>query len=446
MNNKFIVLKSVSSSAICSFLLFALPCFANSDPVLNTGDTSWMLTSSLLVLMMSIPGLALFYGGLVKKDNVLATLMQTLAVCCLVSILWPVIGYTLVFTKGNGFIGGMDYFMLKGIGKDKLSGTIPETIFIMFQLTFAAVSTAILLGSVADRIKFSAVFLFAPLWMVFVYSPVAHWVWGPGGFLGGVGDSNYKGFLGLGNALDYAGGTVVHINAGVAGLVAALVIGRKHTNTNDSVTPYNLVFSVIGASLLWVGWFGFNAGSALTAGTSAGMAVLITNSAAGMAAVTWMLIEWVHKGKPSVVGAICGVVAGLVAITPAAGFVGLGASLLFGIITSICCYLAVNILKNKLKYDDSLDVFGVHGVGGIVGSILVGIFAEKSIGGASGLLEGNISQLWIQLICTVITSIYSGISTYILLKLVDKIIGLRVSPAVEKEGLDLTLHGEKVHH
>jgi ammonium transporter, Amt family len=431
-------------------LLLSTPCLAQTaapPPALNSGDTSWMMLSAILVLMMSIPGLALFYGGLVKKDNVLATLMQTFAVCCLVSVLWPLIGYTLVFTEGNALIGGLSHFLMRGVGVGTvmpLAPTIPESVYIMFQLTFAVITAAILLGSVADRIKFSAVFLFAPLWMIFAYCPIAHWIWGPGGFLGGVGDATYAGFLGLGKAIDFAGGTVVHINAGIAGLVAALVIGRKHTD--GAVTPYNLVFSVIGASLLWVGWFGFNAGSAITAGSNAGMAMLVTNSATAIAGISWMLIEWWHKGKPSVIGAICGAVAGLVAITPAAGFVGFAYSLIFGVVASICCYGAVNILKTKCKYDDSLDVFGVHGVGGIVGAILLGIFAEKAVGGTSGALEGNYLQIASQLVCVGITILYSAIVTYILLKLVDKTVGLRVDLATEITGLDLSLHGEQAHH
>ena len=438
-------------SATIAIIALATSSFADTPPppvpTLNSGDTAWMLVSSLLVLMMSIPGLALFYGGLVKKDNVLATLMQTFAVCCIVGVLWPLVGYSLAFTKGTGFIGSLDRAMMKGIEVSTLAplaNTIPESVYVMFQLTFAAVTTAILLGSVADRIKFSAVFIFAPLWMICIYCPIAHWVWGPNGFLGGVGDDSYKGFLGLGKAIDYAGGTVVHINAGIAGLVAALVIGKKHDN--ESVTPYNVVFSIIGASLLWVGWFGFNAGSALTSGASAGMAMLVTNSATAMAGITWMLIEWKHKGKPSVIGAICGAVAGLVAITPAAGFVGFAYSLIFGIIASIICYWAVTVLKGMFKYDDSLDVFGVHGIGGIVGAILLGILAEKSVGGTAGALEGNVNQVAAQMLCVGITIAYSGIGTYILLKIVDKVVGLRVDPAVEKSGLDLSLHGEKINH
>lgn len=412
---------------------------------IDSGDTSWMLVSSLLVLMMTVPGLALFYGGLVKKDNVLATLMQSMAVMALISIVWPMIGYTLAFTEGNGFVGGLDKIMLKGILPGTESGTIPETVFVMFQMTFAAITTALLLGSIADRIKFTAVLLFAPLWMIFVYAPVAHWVWGTGGFLGGVGMSDYAGFLGFGAALDFAGGTVVHVNSGIAGLVAALVLGRSIDFGNKESSSNNLVMSVIGTGLLWVGWFGFNAGSALTAGTSAGMAMLVTNTAAAVACVTWIAMELAHKGKASVAGACSGVVAGLVAITPASGFVDFQSSLLIGIAAGSLCYWACTFLKAKFKYDDSLDVFGIHGIGGIVGALLTGVLASSAINPAgAGLLEGNTNQLVAQILAVVVTMIYSGIGTLILLKIVGATVGLRVTPEVEKSGLDVALHGESL--
>ncbi len=410
---------------------------------LNSGDTSWMLVSSLLVLMMSVPGLALFYGGLVKKDNVLATLMQTLAVVAIVSIVWPAIGYTLAFSDGNGFVGGMAKTMLSGILPGTESGTIPETVFVMFQMTFAAITTALLLGSIADRIKFTAVLLFTPLWMIVVYAPIAHWVWGPGGFIGGVGVDGFSGIGGFGAALDFAGGTVVHVNSGIAGLVAALVLGRSIDFGNKQSSSNNLVMSVIGTGLLWVGWFGFNAGSALTAGTGAGMAMLVTNTAAATACIVWVLVELIHKGKPSVAGACSGVVAGLVAITPASGFVGFGASLVIGAAAGILCYWACTALKARLKYDDSLDVFGIHGIGGIIGALLTGVFASPDINPAgSGLIAGNSNQIMAQLISIVVTIAYSGIATLVLLKIVNVITGLRVTPEIEKDGLDVALHGE----
>lgn len=404
-----------------------------------------MLVSSLLVLMMSVPGLALFYGGLVKKDNVLATLMQTLAVVAIVSIVWPIIGYTLAFTEGNGFIGGTGKAMLSGILPGTESGTIPETVFVMFQMTFAAITTALLLGSIADRIKFTAVLLFTPLWMIVVYAPVAHWVWGPGGFIGGFGVEGFTGIGGFGAALDFAGGTVVHVNSGIAGLVAALVLGRSIDFGNKQSSSNNLVMSVIGTGLLWVGWFGFNAGSALTAGANAGMAMLVTNTAASVACVVWMVTELVHKGKPSVAGACSGVVAGLVAITPASGFVGFGASLVIGAAAGVLCYWACTALKAKLKYDDSLDVFGIHGIGGIIGALLTGVFASPDINPAgSGLIAGNGNQIMAQLVSIVATIIYSGIATLVLLKIVNAITGLRVPPEIEKDGLDVALHGESL--
>lgn len=414
------------------------------EPVLDKGDTSWLLISSILVLMMSIPGLALFYGGMVKHDNVLATLMQTFVVCVIISIAWPLIGYTIAFTEGSLYFGSLDKLFLNGVGKESLVGTIPETVFIMFQMTFAIITTAILMGSVADRIKFSAVVIFAPLWMIAVYAPIAHWVWGPGGLIGGLGLDGYAGLLGFGPALDYAGGTVVHINSGIAGLVAAIVIGRKINYGKKEDPAHNLVLSVVGAGLLWVGWFGFNAGSAVASGTSAGMAMLVTNTSAAAAALTWIFVEWLSKGKPSVMGGISGLVAGLVAITPASGFVGFGASLMIGIAAGAICYWAVTVLKAKLKLDDSLDAFGIHGIGGIVGALLTGVFASTSIGGVPGLLEGNPDQLMAQLLSVIVTVIYSGVMTYVLLKVVDAIVGLRVDAEVEKAGLDYALHGETV--
>lgn len=426
-----------------SCFLFSASAFAQESPI-DSGDTAWLLVSALLVLMMTVPGLALFYGGLVKRDNVLATLMQSLAVCVIVSLVWPIIGYSLAFTEGSSFVGGIDKFMLNGVTPESAIGTIPETVFFVFQMTFAVITVALLVGAVADRIKFTSLMVFAPLWVICVYAPIAHWVWGPGGFIGGVDREGYSGFLGYGEALDFAGGTVVHINSGVAGLVAAIMLGRGLKTRRDPSTSNNLILSVIGTGMLWVGWFGFNAGSALSAGTSAGYAMLVTNSAAAMAAMVWMIFELIDRGKISVQGTLSGVVAGLVAITPAAGFVDFQSSLLIGGASGFICYLAVKHLKQILKYDDALDVFSLHGVGGIVGAVLVGVFASPAIGGAEGLLYGNSDQLIAQILSVIVTMGYSGAMTFVLLMVIKPVMGLRVQPDVEYKGLDLALHGETV--
>lgn len=422
-----------------------LPCLALAEdapvPTLNSGDTAWMLTSSLLVLMMSLPGLALFYGGLVRKDNILATLMQTFAVACVVGVVWPFLGYSLAFTEGNAWLGSFDRVMLVGLKPDSLSGTIPESVFIMFQMTFAVITCALLMGAVADRIKFSAIILLSVLWVICVYSPIAHWVWGPGGAIGGLGLQNYAGLFGFGTALDFAGGTVVHISSGIAGLVAAMVLGKR---LETPATSNNVILSMIGACFLWVGWFGFNAGSAVAANGSAGMAMLVTNSAAAMASIAWIIAEWLHNGKPSVVGAISGAVAGLVAITPAAGFVTFSASLMIGLAGGLCCFAVVTFVKEKLGFDDSLDVFGIHGVGGIVGAVLTGVFASSSVSTAKGALEGNIDQLFAQLIAVGVVIVFTAIGTYLILQLVNLLVGLRVDEQAERGGLDMALHGQKV--
>ena len=429
--------------SVLPLLTLSAPAFAQ-DATFDTGDTAWMLVSTLLVLMMTIPGLALFYGGLVKRDNVLSTLIQSLAVAVVVSVVWPVIGYSLAFTENNMFVGGLDKFMLAGVAPDSAVGTIPESIFIVFQLTFAIITAALLVGAVADRIKFNSLMVFIPLWIILVYAPICHWVWGPGGFIGGIDLEDYEGFMGFGEALDFAGGTVVHINSGIAGLVAAIVIGRGMKTRRDPSTSNNLILSVTGTGLLWVGWFGFNAGSALSAGTSAGFAMLVTNSAAGMAAVTWMAFETIHKGKVSVQGTLSGVVAGLVAITPAAGFVDFAGSLWIGGISAVLCYIAVTYLKELLKYDDALDVFSLHGVGGIVGAILVGVFANPEIGGAAGALYGDEDRIWAQILSVLVTIGYSGVVTLILLLVIKTVMGLRVDERVEFWGLDMAHHGETV--
>lgn len=430
--------------AVSALMCFAAPAFAQAAPAIDKGDTAWMLVSSLLVLMMTLPGLALFYGGLVRKDNVLAVLMQTLAVACIVSLIWPIITYSLAFTEGNGWAGGLSKVFLKGVTVDSVTGTIPETVFMLFQMKFAIITCAIILGSIADRIKFSAVLVFTVLWSIFVYAPIAHWVWGPGGFLGGVGLADYKGFLGYGVALDFAGGTVVHISSGVAGLVAALVLGKSVQVSQSSSN--NLILSVIGGAMLWVGWFGFNAGSTLAANNLAGMAFLVTNTAAATACLAWVLLEWMVKGKPSVAGGLSGFVAGLVAITPGSGFVDFGASIVFGIAAAVFCFFAVAFMKERLGYDDSLDAFGIHGVGGIVGALLTGVCASSAINPAGvGLLAGNSNQVIAQALAVLVTMAYSAVGTFVILTLLKYTIGIRVDEHTERSGLDMALHGEKVH-
>ena len=418
-------------------LLPAVALAADDKPKLDTGDTAWMLTSTALVLMMTVPGLALFYGGMVRKKNVLATVMQSFAVTCLVTVLWMVITYSLAFTPGNAFIGGMGRFFLGGMGLDAvndLAKTIPESVYMTFQMTFAIITPALITGAFAERMKFSALMWFMGLWAIVVYAPIAHWVWG-GGFLGDWG------------VLDYAGGTVVHINAGVAGLVCALVLGKRKGYGTDNMAPHNLVLSVIGASLLWVGWFGFNAGSATAASTNAGMAMAVTQIATAAAALAWMFAEWMTRGKPSVLGIVSGAVAGLVAITPASGFVNPTGALVIGIVAGAVCFWAATSLKKMLGYDDSLDAFGVHGVGGFVGAMLTGVFAVEAIGGEGkkGLIDGNGAQVLTQLWGCLVTMAWCAVATFIILKAIDVAIGLRVTTEEEVEGLDINLHGETVH-
>ncbi|MBN9486955.1 MAG: ammonium transporter [Alphaproteobacteria bacterium] len=418
-------------------LLPAVALAADDKPKLDTGDTAWMLTSTALVLMMTVPGLALFYGGMVRKKNVLATVMQSFAVTCLVTVLWMVITYSLAFTPGNAFIGGMGRFFLGGMGLDAvndLAKTIPESVYMTFQMTFAIITPALITGAFAERMKFSALMWFMGLWAIVVYAPIAHWVWG-GGFLGDWG------------VLDYAGGTVVHINAGVAGLVCALVLGKRKGYGTENMAPHNLVLSVIGASLLWVGWFGFNAGSATAASTNAGMAMAVTQIATAAAALAWMFAEWMTRGKPSVLGIVSGAVAGLVAITPASGFVNPTGALVIGIVAGAVCFWSATSLKKMLGYDDSLDAFGVHGVGGFVGAMLTGVFAVEAIGGEGkkGLIDGNGAQVLTQLWGCLVTMAWCAVATFIILKAIDVAIGLRVTTEEEVEGLDINLHGETVH-
>jgi Amt family ammonium transporter len=410
----------------------------------NSGDTAWMLTSVALVLMMTIPGLGLFYGGMVRKKNVGDTIMTSFAITCLISILWLICTYSLAFREGTPFIGGLDRAFLqdivsdigKGLGNPSpLAATIPETVYICFQLTFAIITPALIAGAFAERMKFSAMLWFIGLWAIFVYSPIAHWVWGPDGFLN---SANADGWI---KVLDFAGGTVVHINSGVAGLMCCLVLGPR----KDTGPAHNMVLTFIGASLLWVGWFGFNAGSAVTAGLQAGMAMLVTHMATATAGFTWMIVEWMMRGKPTVVGIATGAVAGLVAITPASGFVGPVGSLFIGIAAGAFCYWGCTGLKRMFGYDDALDAFGVHAVGGIVGALLTGVFAIEQYGGTAGAIEGNFVQVLNQAEGIAIVFIYDAIVSLVLLKIVDIFIGLRVSDEAEREGLDLMLHGESVH-
>ena len=414
------------------FLTMSQTAWAQDD-TLNSGDTAWMLTASVLVLFMTIPGLSLFYAGLVRTKNVLSVMMQCFAITCLVTILWTLYAYGLAFGDGGGLnaIIGMGHVLLSDVGVDSVAGTIPETVFQMFQLTFAIITPALIVGAFAERMKFSAMLWFMGLWLTLVYAPIAHWVWG-GGWLGEMG------------VLDFAGGTVVHINAGIAALVLCIVLGKRKGYPTEAMTPNNLVLTVVGASMLWVGWFGFNAGSQLAADGVAGMAMAVTHIATATAAFTWMIVEWTKHGKASVLGIATGAVAGLVAITPASGTVGPLGALAIGITAGALCYIASSSLKRALGYDDSLDVFGVHGVGGFVGAILTGVFTAEALGGAGFPLDNGIgAQLVLQFIGAGATILYSGALTFIIAKVLDSTIGLRVTTEEEGEGLDITLHDER---
>lgn len=408
------------------------PSFASAAT--DSGDTAWILTSTALVLFMTLPGLALFYGGLVRVKNALSVLAQCFAITCLATILWVIGLYSLAFGEGNAFIGDFSKFMFASVLESSESGTIPESLFALFQLTFAVITPALIVGAFAERMKFSAVLLFTALWLIVVYAPVTHWVWG-GGWLGAMG------------LLDFAGGTVVHVTAGVAALVAALVLGNRSGFPTTAMPPHNLTMTVTGAGMLWVGWFGFNGGSALAANGDAAMAMLVTQISASAGAFTWMCAEWVRYGKPSVLGIVTGMVAGLGTITPASGFVGPGGALVIGIAAGLLCFTATNYLKRVLRVDDSLDVFPVHGVGGILGTLLVGVFASDALGvfSGQGLAEGvGISeQLGVQAIGVLATAAWTAVATYVLLKIVAAITGLRVSEEVETEGLDTATHNER---
>jgi ammonium transporter, Amt family len=409
----------------------------------NNGDTAWMLTSVALVLMMTVPGLGLFYGGMVRKKNVVDTVMTSFAVTCVVTVVYAVVTYSMAFRAGTPFIGGLDRAFLQGILSDisnntgnpnPLAPTIPETVYMCFQMTFAIITPALIAGAFAERMKFSAMLLFMAIWSIAVYAPVAHWVWGPDGFLN---SGNPKAWV---HVLDFAGGTVVHVNSGVAGLMCALMLGKR----KDSGPAHNVVLTFIGASLLWVGWFGFNAGSAVSAGMQAGMAMTVTQIATAVAALAWMFAEWAHRGKPTLVGICSGAVAGLVAITPASGFVGPVGSMVIGAAVGVFCYFTATVVKGWIGYDDALDCFGVHACGGALGAILTGVFAINQYGGTPGLIEGNPGQVVNQLIGVGIVIAYDVIVSLIILWLIEMTLGLRVTPEVERDGLDLALHGEVV--
>src|SRR5512143_3084587 len=404
-------------------------------PKIDTGDTAWMIVATALVMLMSIPGLALFYGGLAKRKDSLNTMAMTFVRFCIVSVLWIIYGYSFSFVGDvRGLIGSASRLFLKGVGPNSISDlakTIPEYIFIVYQLTFAAITVSLASGAYIERMKFSAWILFSVLWMTVVYLPVAHWVWG-GGFLAKLG------------ALDFAGGTVVHVNAGIAALVGALVLGRRK---DKAIIPHNLTLVVTGAGLLWFGWFGFNAGSALAANGLAGAAFINTNTATAMAALAWMFVEWMHSGKPTVLGLASGAVGGLVAITPAAGFVNIGGALIIGIAAGVIPFFAVAKMKPAFGYDDTLDAFGIHGVGGTIGAILTGVFADPSINEAGkGLLYGNPGQLWTQIVAVLVTLVYSGVMTFVIFMVIKAIVGLRVGSEEETIGLDESEHGERAYN
>ena len=428
---KFFLTPNMARLTVMLGLLLNVTQATADEGGLSAGDTAWMLTATALVLFMTIPGLALFYAGMVRAKNVLSVLMQCFAITGLATIIWIIVGYSLAFTGDGAYWGSLEKAFLKGVTVDALSGTIPETVFMTFQMTFAIITPALIVGAFAERMKFSAMLWFMGIWLILVYAPICHWVWG-GGWLGEMG------------VLDFAGGTVVHINAGIAGLVACIVLGKRNGYTKTPMLPNNLGYTIVGAAMLWVGWFGFNAGSELAADGTAGMAMAVTQIATAAAALGWMFSEWLFHGKPSVLGIASGAVAGLVAITPACGSVGPMGALAIGIAAGVLCYLAATKLKNALGYDDSLDVFGVHAIGGIVGALLTGVFVAGSLGGV-GLAEGvSISQqVGKQAIGVVATIIYTGVASFIILKVIDMVIGLRVSSDEESEGLDISLHDER---
>ncbi|MFK8029964.1 MAG: ammonium transporter [Gammaproteobacteria bacterium] len=409
----------------------AAPVTVLASSGIDSGDTAWMLTSTALVLFMTLPGLALFYGGLVRNHNILSLLMQCFAICCLVSLIWVAVGYSLAFSGSGAYIGDLSKAFLKGVDLNSNSGSIPESVFVMFQMTFAIITPALIVGAVAERMRFSALLLFSVMWLLLVYIPVTHWVWG-GGWLAELGFR------------DFAGGAVVHINAGVAALIAALMIGNRRGFPKKPMPPHNLPMTVTGAAMLWVGWFGFNAGSALTAGHGAGMAMLVTHLGAAGGALSWMAMEWLRYKKPSVLGIVTGMVAGLGTITPASGYVGPLGAIVIGLTAGVVCYFATQFIKRKLEIDDSLDVFPVHGVGGFLGILLTAVFSSKTFGGL-GLDEGTTiaSQFGVQVIGCLATLVWCGVITFVLLKLIGFVVPLRVTDEEETEGLDVALHGER---
>ncbi len=416
-------------------LLVLLPLTASAQDAINGADTGWIMASTALVLFMTLPGLALFYGGLVRSRNVLSILMQCFAIAGVSSILWLTFGYSLAFGEGNNWIGDFSKVMMSGIGRDTVSGTIPESLFMMFQMTFAIITPALIIGAFAERMKFSAMLLFSAIWLMLVYVPVTHWVWG-GGWLADMG------------LYDFAGGTVVHITAGVAALVSAMVLGPRRGFPQKTMMPHNMTMTIAGAGMLWVGWFGFNGGSALAADGNAAMAILVTHISAATGAMTWMAIEWFRYGKPSALGVVTGMVAGLGTITPASGFVGPGGALIIGLLAGGVCFTATQYIKRVLKIDDSLDVFPVHGVGGILGTLLAGVFSATSLGVFSGYgfadgISSMAGQLKVQMIGVVATVVFTAVVTWIILKVVDALIGLRVTEEEEIEGLDIVLHEER---
>jgi len=427
---------------LAASLMTALPAMAqDAAPVMDKGDVSWMMTSTVLVLFMTIPGLALFYGGLVRSKNMLSVLMQTTLIACLVMVIWVVYGYSVTFGGGTSpYWGGFGKLFLAGVTPDSMSATfsagyvIPEYLFIVFQMTFAAITPALIIGAFAERVKFTAVLLFSALWVTLVYFPVAHMVWDVSGLIFVMG------------AIDFAGGTVVHINAGIAALVGCLVIGKRVGLGKENMAPHSMVMTMIGASMLWVGWFGFNVGSNLEANGGATLAMINTFVATAGATLAWSVLEGIQRGKASMLGAASGMVAGLVAITPACGTVGPVGAIALGVIAAVVCYFFVTVVKNKLKYDDSLDVFGIHGVGGILGAILTGVFSAGSLGGVKGDDYSIAAQVWIQIEAVAITLVWSGVISFVLYKLVDMTIGLRVDTDTERQGLDLTSHGEQAYH
>ncbi len=421
-----------TKGAVLSALLTISGCAAADtvESAIDKADVAWMLVATTLVLFMTIPGIALFYGGMSRKKNVLSVLAQTTVICCALTLLWLVVGYSLAFAPGNAFVGGLDHAFLRGIDIKSTTGSIPTYLFVIFQMTFAVLTAALMIGSFAGRMKFSAMLVFMLLWSAFVYAPICHWVWAEGGI-----------FFEMG-ALDYAGGTVVHINAGIAGLVGCLVIGKRLGYGKEPMSPHNLTFTMLGACILWIGWFGFNGGSGLAANERAVLAILVSQIAAAAAGCSWMACEWILRGKPSLLGMVSGAVAGLVVITPASGFVEPLPALLMGLVGGVVCFWGATVLKRRMGWDDSLDAFGVHGVGGIVGAVLTGVFASSAVTGATTL--PILEQVGIQTVSVAATLVYGGVASFILFKLVDILLGLRVEADAERQGLDVALHGERV--